>query len=575
MNAILSKDGTRTVAQAILDTLLAHDLHHIFALPGSTSAALLDALSSCPEMNFVLTKHESAAIAMAEGHARATDGVGIAHIYNVAGAANAVSMLYNARKNRTPLVVIASQSHTSLRGLDGAVDGDITATVRDVALSATEVTRPERAGAALADAIRTAGSLPEPGPVVLSFPMDVLAAPAPRDAPVHRTAAIRTLSVAKSECEAAAEMVRRARRPLIISGSQVGRFSAQSAVESLAEVMGAPLAHEHWFNDHLGFSPSHPHAIGDLHPDHPWVHRADLVIALGCRLHHDLHPPPRPWLPEHIDLIHVHTESAPIGHRVPAKLGIMADPGVFAARLAEMLRGDPPTDAQDRSQRLRQHAERRRALIDASLSHSDSDSLHAGQVVRTLRAQLPPETAYFSELNTYQRSLPLYHGFEDPTRYQADCGACLGWSMGAAAGWATRHRDDLTVCCLGDGSFLFGLQTLWTITQQDLPVLVVVFNNDGYYSTQFFTEQMGKKRGHSGTYRGEEPHASLCIPTLAAGFGARSTRCESVDALKAAIEEAHRDRRPSVVEVPVGRDSILLSKHLPQFFVTEADAIPH
>src|SRR5690349_10327766 len=95
----------RSGADVLLDLLHQAGCRHLFGLPGTTVSPLLDRLLAHPDIEYVLTKHESAAVAMAEGYARVTGAPAFASLYKAVGLANAVSMLYNAHKSRVPLVV--------------------------------------------------------------------------------------------------------------------------------------------------------------------------------------------------------------------------------------------------------------------------------------------------------------------------------------------------------------------------------------------------------------------------------------------------------------------------------------
>ena len=131
-------------AQAVLAVLRARGVRVLFGLPGSTEAALLDALREAPDLRYVLTLQEGVAVAMADGYARATRGAAVVNLHTTVGTLAGLSLLYNAWRDRVPLVVLASHKDTRILGRGGFTSlPDTTALARPLCKWAHQTLRAE------------------------------------------------------------------------------------------------------------------------------------------------------------------------------------------------------------------------------------------------------------------------------------------------------------------------------------------------------------------------------------------------------------------------------------------------
>ncbi|MDR7605702.1 MAG: thiamine pyrophosphate-binding protein, partial [Armatimonadota bacterium] len=132
-------------ARAVLEVLRARGVRTVFGLPGSTEAALLDAFRQTPDLRYVLALQEGVAVAMADGYARAGEGVGVVNLHTTVGTLAGLSLLYNAWRDRVPLVVLASHKDTRILGRGGFTSlPDTTALVRPLCKWAHQTLRPEQ-----------------------------------------------------------------------------------------------------------------------------------------------------------------------------------------------------------------------------------------------------------------------------------------------------------------------------------------------------------------------------------------------------------------------------------------------
>jgi benzoylformate decarboxylase len=552
-------------AEAMLRTAESAGVEHVFGLPGTSVAKFLDELTAHPNLRYVLGKHEGPTIAMADGYARITGRTAFVNLYMVGGAMNALAMLYDAHKTRTPLVVTIGQQEQSLQhGSDTVMEGEILPLVQQISRYSVEVTRVERLAEDVARAFKFAAAPPMPGPTVVSVPMNLMEEIAPSEIPDVSKRLISTRMVGDlTQFERAVDLLLAAERPLIVSGGQVTRHDGIGELVDLAELLGMPVAFENHFNDRISFPPWHACSIGDLNPSHANVRRADVVLAVGSRVHHELHRAHEPLLPPTAKLIQLNLEPRAIGLRFPVDAALIADPKSGLRLLGDMVRKrisrSQVSAAATRLEILAAQHTSVRKLVDAQAAAGlDQQPINPWHLIRTLDAVAGEDAIIVSELSTSQRTMMRFYGFRKPENFYADTGCALGWGLGASVGMKIGCPDKTVICCVGDGAFLFGMQALWTIANYRIPTITVVFNNGGYFSTRSYTESIGglTTAAANNYVGGDMPNDPTHIAKIAEAFGIWSRRVERPKDLLPTLEQAMALGAPAVVEVMISRFKI-------------------
>src|SRR5512137_23249 len=160
----------------ILEQFLADGMNHMFGNPGTVEQGFLDALSSYPQLKYILTLQESVAVMTADGYARATQKPTLVQLHSSPGIGNAVGALYQAKRGHAPLVVIGGDAGIKYMGMDAQMAADLVAIMEPVTKWSTMVVDPSSLLRVLRRAIKIA-STPPMGPVYVCLPMDVLDAP--------------------------------------------------------------------------------------------------------------------------------------------------------------------------------------------------------------------------------------------------------------------------------------------------------------------------------------------------------------------------------------------------------------
>jgi benzoylformate decarboxylase len=538
----------RRPALALLDILRGEGVDRVFGNPGTTELPFLAALAEAEDApEYVLGIHEGAVVSMADGYARATRRPAFVSLHIAAGLANGLLGLLNARRSRTPLVVMAGQQDRRHLQQDPMLSGDLVGIARPAVKAAVDVQHardlPLAVRRAFALAIR-----PPAGPVFLSVPMDLLAedtevevpprTPTPRAGPaagLHRAAAL----------------LGGAARPAVVAGDGVGRDDAVAALVRVAETCGAPVHHQP-MADCLDFPTTHPLYAGMLPPRHEAIREAlaphDTVLIAGAHAFTPHHYSAGPALPPGITVVQLDSDPDEIGRNFAADLGLVGALAPSLDRLADLLRDQVPAHtAKARVLRAgeRHTAERGRTEAAARAAYSAAP-LAPWAAAHAVADGLPPGAVVVEEAITVGLSLRRLIRLDRPGSYTHTVGGGLGWGIGAAVGRALAEPERPVIAVLGDGCALFGLQGLWSAARSAVPVLFVVMSNGAYRTLQDTYEAMGGRGPCPGTELG-----ALDFTRAARFFGIDAVRAESAGHVRDIVAGAGGLTRPMLLDVPL------------------------
>ena len=546
-----------TPLDALLEILRSEGVDRVFGNPGTTELPFLDALVDAPDLSYVLALQEASAVAMADGYARATRRPSLVSLHVAAGVANGLIGMLNARRSRTPMVVLAGQQDTRHLIQDPMLSGDLVGLARAAVKSAVEVSHardlPILLRRAFAESLR-----PPAGPVFLSVPIDLLEEQTQVEVPARSSV---FAAAASSGIRQAATVLAGATSPVIVAGDGVGREGALDALVSLAEQLGAVVYHQP-MNDGVNFPGTHPLYVEMLQPRSAAIRERltghDMVVVVGCHAFMAHHYTPGSALPDGVTVVQIDSDPAEIGRNFPVAVGLVgALPPTLKALSAALSRRVP--GAAERVELARDAARVRRARIEREVSSRSGvvplDPLATAYAVAT---SLPADAVVVEEAITMGLHLRSVLRQELPGSYVHTVGGGLGWGIGAAIGTRLGRPQRPVVAVLGDGSAMFGIQGLWSAARYGVPVTFVVMNNGEYRILKETLDHDGSRSTARGRYVGMDltPPA---LDWLAAGqlFGVPARRVASTQELGDLVSGAAGLDGPLLVDVPVAahRDS--------------------
>ena len=530
--------GGTPVVHALLDTLVTWGVDRIFCCPGSTEAALLDALVTRDDVSLVLVTHESVAVAAAEGQARLTGRPAVAYLHTHVGMANAVAHLVSAQHAHAPVIVLNGLKPAALAGRGGfTTAAHPTDLVRQHVKWAWQPVRTEDVPGDLDRALHAAVAEPA-GPVWLGLPQDLLESPSAASAVSTSRTAERTRPSADSVA-AAADAFRGARRPVLVAGREVARQGASAELVQLAELTGALVVHE----DRRDFQRS---AFFSTHPRYAGMYRADLdadlVLFAGARLFTEFDlPGDAPVFPPGATILHAHGDAAEIGRLHSVDVGLA---GHLRETLTDLLAAlGPGTATAPVDERPAPDKDLRRQTSDRRVPGHG----RLGPVVAAIAEGLDLNATVVLDATT--ASAPLLTALpHKPNSIHCSTSGSLGWGMGAALGASLARPGTPVVALLGDGVFQFGLPALWTAARYRLPVTFVVLNNRAYGAVASALNRFGGAAVERETWPGTDI-GGPDLAAIAAGFGLVTHRVAGAAGLADTLRAAQASPEPEFIEV--------------------------
>ena len=516
---------------ALLEILRDEGVEKIFGNPGTTELPLLDGLVKAPDIEYVLAVQEASAVAMADGYARATGRPAFVSLHIAAGLANGLIGLLNAKRSRTPLVVIAGQQDRRHLLEDPMLAGDLVGLATAASKQAVEVHHARDLPIVLRRAFALAAQ-PPAGPVFVSIPMDLLHEDV--DVPVPERSPIAPLGAATMVDQAAAVLTG-ARSPAIVAGDGVGRDGAVAELVELAERLDASVYHVP-MHDRLNFPFTHPLHQGMIPPRNAAVREAlaghDVVFVVGAHAFSPHVYTPGPPIPPGTRVVQLDDDPAELGRNFPVELGLH---GGIAATLAELvaLAGSAKKTTWERAEARPTDAAPAPVPLDPAVA------------ARAIADGLPPNAVVLDEAITVGLQLRPLLRLDRPGSFVHTIGGGLGWGFGAAVGTRMAQNRPV-VAVLGDGCAMFGLQGLWSAARYEAPALFLVMNNGEYRTLK---ESLAESYGpgpHPGVEFGRRDWSKV-----ADFFGVAAHRVTSDADLRDLVAAAGALTAPLLVDVPV------------------------
>jgi benzoylformate decarboxylase len=523
----------KTVHEVTYDLLRKLDLTTVFGNPGSTEQTFLKDFPD--DFTYILGLQEASVLAMADGFAQSTGKPTLVNLHTSAGTGNAMGSLVAAFKGNTPLIVTAGQQTREMVLCDPYLSNpDPTIMPAPWVKWAYEPKRAQDVPAAFMRAY-TVALQPPAGPVYLSIPLDDWEKPALGPA-VVRTVSHRVAPDAE-RLRNFAERINRAQRPLLVFGPEVDRSGGWDAGVAFAEKVGAPV-HSGPLPDRASFPENHPLYRGMLPLTVAGVSEVlrghDLVVVIGAQVFRYYPYVAGEYLPEGSELLQITADpglagAAPVGDSLISDtrlaleqlVGLISDRGTGSAPVA------PPAEIE---------------IVDAASSPLTPDAVWS--TLATVKpADSPVVTESTSTMAQQLRWLPTTR----PGSFFATASGGIGWgvpgAVGVALGDRARGVKRTVVATIGDGSFQYSVQSIWTAAQHRLPIVFVVMRNEEYSILKSFA-LLEKTPNVPGL---DLP--GLDIASIAAGFGLHSVNVDTTEKLAEEFTTALTADGPTVIVV--------------------------
>jgi acetolactate synthase I/II/III large subunit len=466
-----------TGAQILFEVLKKEGVEVMFGYPGGVVLGIYDEMCR-QSLRHILVRHEQGAIHAADGYARASGKVGVCLVTSGPGATNTVTGIANAYMDSIPVVIFTGQVPTGLIGNDAFQEVDITGITRPCTKHNFLVRRVEDLGRTIHEAFHIARS-GRPGPVLIDLPRDVSGAtldaadisydfdldmevPKPKDDQISKVM----------------DMVREAKRPLVVTGGGVLLAGASEELRTFIKKVNMPVT-----STLMGlgaFPGTDPLWLGmpGMHGTYyanMAISNCDLMIAVGMRFDDRVTSKVEAFAP-HAKIVHIDVDPVSIDKIISSHHSIVSDAKTaLKAMNAAIDSSGLKIPAEQTNGWLDQI---RKWKTDYPMVYSAGAAIKPQYVIEKLYQMTEGKAIITTEVGQNQMWAAHYYKYDYPHTFISSGGlGTMGFGFPAAIGAKVACPDKLVVDIAGDGSIQMNIQELATAVFYDIPVKIIILNN--------------------------------------------------------------------------------------------------
>lgn len=533
-------------ADAIVDSLINHDVKYVFGIPGAKIDRVFELLEHPKDPRtpqFILTRHEQNAAFMAAGIGRITGRPGVVITTSGPGASNLATGLVTATAEGDPVLAIAGQvqrtdllrlTHQSMKNA---------ALFEPITKYSAEVQEPENISEVIANAYQEAEAAKQ-GASFVSVPQDVT------DAKV-KTSVIEPLEAPKLgpaspiESTLLSQRIKAAKLPVLLLGMRASDPETTDAIRRLIQATHLPVVEtfqgagiiprelEDDFFGRVGLFRNQP---GDQ-----LLKKSDLVIAIG---YDPIEYEPRNWNSDRsANIVVIDSMRAEIDKHYQPERELVGDISQTLDFLLPYMKGySVPKEAKAYLEELRKTLQKRDVPPEVT---NDQVLSHPLSIIQALQDRVTDEMTVTVDVGSFYIWMARHFRSYEPRHLlfsngMQTLGVALPWAISAAL---VRPKTKI-VSISGDGGFLFSSQDLETAVRLDLDIVHIIWN-DGNYDMVKFQEEM--KYGQAAAVK----FGPVDFVKYAESFGAKGYRVNKASELEAVLDKAFKEKGPTIVDIPV------------------------
>ncbi len=522
-------------AELFVRCLENEDVDYIFGIPGEENIDMMDVLLD-GTIRFITTRHEQGAAFMADVYGRLTGRAGVCLSTLGPGATNLVTGVADANMDRAPVVAIAGQAATSRMPKESHQHLDLVSLFAPITKYSTQIREPEIIPEVVRKAFKQAIA-EKPGVSFIDFPENIAGADVEGKEPL-RVQAAATPEPPEAKVAQAAEIISRARHPIIMAGNGIIRSRATEQLQAFAEKLQIPVATTFMAKGAIPFS--HPLSLGTVGLQaHDYVDcgfdRADVIICVGYDM---IEYHPYLWHPEkHAQLLHIDETPAEVDEHYILAAGVIGDVGESLQRIGELARPQhEPNLGTLRDFVLREHSE-----------HAENPAfpMVPQRILWDLRQVLEPEDIVVSDVGAHKMwTARLYEAERPNTCIISNGFASMGIGVPGAIAAKLAHPERTALTVTGDAGFLMNCQEIETALRIGTPIIILIWNDSEY----------GLIHWHQLRHFGRPSHITFNNPDFvkfAESFGAKGYRVQAADELVPTLTQAIADDTVVIIDCPV------------------------
>ncbi|MBW1851192.1 MAG: biosynthetic-type acetolactate synthase large subunit [Deltaproteobacteria bacterium] len=533
-----------TGVQILFRALQEEGVNTIFGYPGG---AVIDIYDELPQTHIrhILVRHEQGAVHAADAYARALGSVGVCLVTSGPGATNTVTGIASAYMDSVPIVVLTGQVPTQLIGNDAFQEVDIVGITRPCTKHNYLVTRVEDIARVIKEAFHIAKS-GRPGPVLVDLPKNLMTMTA--DYTPLKSIKLKsyqpTYKPNTRQLHRVVKLIKGARKPLILAGGGVILSKASKELTRFAKKINTPVAATLMG---LGVFPTKNNLWLGMIGMHG-TYRAnmssgacDLLIAIGVRFDDRVTGKTDAFAPN-AKIVHIDIDPTSIRKNVPVSIPVVGDCRITLEMLNDLLEKEDFSGL--RKQRKSWLNEIEEWKSTKPLAYEQKKLIKPQYVVEKLYELTQGKAIITTEVGQNQMWAAQYYHFDRPNCFITSGGlGCMGFGLPAAIGAQIACPDKLVVDIAGDGSIQMNIQEMATAVQNNLPIKIVILNNQ-YLGMVRQWQEMFYDRCYSCTDMAHAPD----FVKLAEAFGAVGLRAKKPADVESVLKEGLSTPKTVIME---------------------------
>ena len=537
-------------AEAVIHSLLNEGIDLVWGYPGGAIMPVYDEFYKFQDkLKHILARHEQGAIHAAQGYARSSGKVGVAIATSGPGATNLVTGIADAQIDSTPVVCITGQVPSHLLGSDAFQETDIIGISMPVTKWNYQITKASEIPEIFAKAFYIAKS-GRPGPVLIDITKD--AQFELFDYEYSKCNGIRSYNplpkINSSSIDDAVKLINKAKKPFIVWGQGVILGNAEDEFKSFVEKSGIPAA---WTILGVSALPtSHELNVGmvGMHGNYGpnlLTNECDLLVAIGMRFDDRVTGDPKTYANQ-AKIIHLDIDPAEINKNIKVEVPIIGDCKESLKLITEKI------EKRSHEKWISKFDDLMKIEFDKVINSDLNPSkkgLTMGESIIAINEQTNGEAIIVTDVGQHQMVACRYANFIHSKSNITSGGlGTMGFALPAAMGAKMGAMNREVVAVIGDGGYQMTIQELGTIFQLQIPVKIVILNNDFLGMVRQWQQLFFDKRYASTEMINPD------FVTIAKGYYLDSERVNDRKDLRPAVERMIKSKKPYVLEICVEKE---------------------
>ena len=542
---------------ALLDSLVRNGTRHIFGYPGGAILPIYDEVYKWEEKNLIkhiLVRHEQGAVHAADGYARATSKVGVCFATSGPGATNLVTGIATAQMDSVPLVMITGQVGRPFIGTDAFQETDIFGITLPIVKHSYVIRDVKKIAHIVSEAFFIARN-GRPGPVLIDVPKDVGLEEFTDYRPINQNNIIRSKGfrfIYRStikRLDQVIHLIEQASQPLFYVGGGVVTANANNELHKLAEHYQIPvtttLMGKGAFNENdnlaLGMLGMHGTAYANFS-----VSECDLLIAVGARFD-DRVTGKLDEFAVNAQIIHIDIDPAEVGKNKTPHLSLIGDVKKILGELIKIAKKQNISTS-DQTFAWRERIKKWQTVYRLVIPQGET-KVSPQEILNNL-TELAPNAFFTTDVGQHQMwsAQFLKCGVR---KWSSSAGlGTMGYGIPAAIGNQVAFPKNTVICITGDASIQMNIQELGTIAQYQLPVKIILLNNNWQGMVRQWQQSFyGERYSHSSMNEGMPNFVQL-----ANAYCINAKQISSPNNLKEQLQEVLDTPGPCLVDCQIIKD---------------------